>query len=71
LNSSMTTQDLAHRVTVAYRNLFCPPQQKLCDLTIKSLEELGLILKPIYLRMMKEGWVLKNGKLTSTHGKSD
>lgn len=30
---------------------------------IMAMEELALILKPIYRRMQKEGWIMKDGKL--------
>jgi hypothetical protein len=35
---------------------------------IMAMEELALILKPIYRRMQKEGWVMKDGKLVKQNG---
>lgn len=37
---------------------------ELPDETIEALENLCLVLKPIYLRMKREGYDIVNGKLT-------
>ncbi|MAZ30374.1 hypothetical protein CL655_03785 [bacterium] len=61
----MSNTTLAHKICIAYRHLFnVRESQPLNAGTISAMEELGLILKPIYQRMRKEGWVLQNGKLT-------
>jgi hypothetical protein len=33
---------------------------------VMAMEELALILKPIYRRMLKEGWIMKDGKLVKS-----
>ncbi len=33
------------------------------DDTIRSLQELGSVLMPIYKRLIDEGYVIKNGKI--------
>jgi hypothetical protein len=37
--------------------------RELTKTNIKAMEELALTLKPIYRRMLKDGWVMKDGKL--------
>lgn len=39
------------------------PARTLSKANIMAMEELALILKPIYRRMQKEGWIMKDGKL--------
>lgn len=42
--------------------------RQLTKSNIMAMEELALILKPIYRRMQKEGWVMKDGKLVKQNG---
>lgn len=35
----------------------------LSDETLRALEQLGLVLKAVYLRLRKEGYQLKDGKI--------
>jgi hypothetical protein len=64
----MTNTTLAERICIAYQQLFnIRASQTLSTSSIKSLEELGSILRPIYRRMKKEGWVLKDGKMVNEH----
>ena len=38
-------------------------EQYFSDETVASLRELGAVLKPIYLRLQKAGYVIKDGKI--------
>ncbi len=47
-------------------SLRCPSLSSktvLSDSSLKALEELASVLKPIYLRMQKEGYGMVNGRL--------
>lgn len=56
---------LAERICAAYKRWF--GSELLSEVTVRAMEELGSVLKPIYLRMKKEGWVLKDGKMIKQH----
>lgn len=58
------TEDFARRICDAYYRLVIS-ERVITNSTIRVMEDLAMILKPIYARMQKERLVIKDDKITS------